>query len=263
MTKEGEGTMGSVFRCDRSAWTRWGRTIAHSRSVALALLCVAPLLVLACVRCPQGMTETYGGCADRPTLNFIACTGAQGSSLTQEQKLRLEGDVGTAVRLAGAKGAVEVVNTVTSTTHERVALKVVEACVVQLQQGENTPPGVKTDLVGTHRALETQIAGMPIRPGSKAPPSVVLSPLRGKATAPITVTGRDWPENEEVEITGFAAQTLGRVRADGNGTFSTAVTHPALAGTPRNVTIRVAPVNPILRQRSPLMTQTALYEIVP
>lgn len=254
--------MSNVLQRARYVWSRWKPPITHSRSVALALLCVMPLLVLACVRCPEGMTETYGGCADRPTLNFIACTGAQASNLTQEQKLRLEGDVGTAVRLAGAKGAVEVVNTVTRSTHETVALRIVEACVVQLQRGENTPPQVKVDLISSQRALETQIAGAARGPDGQLP-SMQLSPSRGRATAPITVSGSNWPPNEELEITGFAGRTLTRVRANGNGRFSATVTHPALVGSPQNVTLTVTPVNPVIRQRSPLMTQTALYEIVP
>ena len=223
----------------------------------ILVLALMPLAA-ACGSCPEGMTKYQDSCADPQTLNFISCTSAGSASLTTEQKAKVSAEVGTALKLAGSKGAVEVVNTVTRNNFESGATAVIAACIDRLKNATDTPASMKPGLALAQQQFEAQVTAACTGPEGQTP-SMAINPDRGKLPIQLVVTGRNWPPNQQLEITGFAGP-LDRANADATGRFTKTVTLQTLAGGgPPTITVRVAPVDLLVRSRCPQMSQTALF----
>lgn len=108
----------------------------------------------------QGEKPSDGECVDAIIVDFEACTDDVSSSLTQEQRVRLEAEVKTALRAAGTKGAVEFTNTVVTETSDPVNLEVIATCLELAQKSANPPPEVRDAVVAAQGRAQEKAEGV-------------------------------------------------------------------------------------------------------
>jgi hypothetical protein len=232
------------------------------QSVPVVVFCLILSLFLAACgeeRCQPGWDRIDGYCTDRPTQNFVVCTRAGAATLTSDQRVRLEAGIETTLKIAGAKGAVEVVNAAAQSNFESASLVIINACVTKLIE-TSTSPQETTGLVAAQRNIEAQLTQLCTGPEGKTP-SIEIRPTSGSLPASIEVTGSNWPPNEVLEIT-RGASTLDRVTTNGQGRFSRRVNLPAFPGGvgPQTITLYVQPVDSLVLMRCPQMRQSALFQ---
>lgn len=161
-------------------------------------------------------------------------------------------------KVAGASGVVEVARTITNTGITDVELEIVKGCLEFTRKDLTTPRSEVPAIINFEQDLRDRAVG----PGGGTP-TIRLSPSRGRATTPVAVGGDGWPPNEELEIRVLGNQS--RVKTDAEGRFSATIRVPSHLGDKffdgTNAEVAVEPVDQLLKMRSLLMRQTALYEI--
>lgn len=169
-----------------------------SRSVRLrGLSTLAVLLTVPLVAC---VTESPA--FDPAIEDFRKCVSNVASKLTEEQRVRVEGEVGLIIRAARGKGAVEFSNRLVHETSDAVNIEIVKHCLALAQTFPNTSREAKN--VYTRAAIEMQ-AGHPDGP------SATLSPDSGQLPTRVAISGKDWPPNTELTVTtsdGFTTETV-------------------------------------------------------
>ena len=206
--------------------------------------------------CPNGMSPYKSGCLNNATLNLVTCMEDRGRNLSTEDKVKLEGALDTVGKVAGGKAAVEIARTVASTENPEVISAITKACIEFSKNDSSTLASEKSELEEAEEALRNQARG----PGGGTP-TIALTPNRGSITTPIQIVGENWPPNAELEISVAVDQY--RVTSDESGNFSTTITLGDFfrGGLTNSAEIHVWPVDLLLRGRSPLMSQSALYTI--
>ena len=220
--------------------------------------CSVPGLGNSSNTCPSGLSPVNGSCLDAPTALFVGCMKDRGQNVSREERIRLEGALQTAARIAGGQGVVEVARNVARTEDSEVAKQFLQQCIELTRNSQVTRPTERTGLDQLEQELRDRGTGP-----EGGPPSIMLTPSRGGAGIPIQVTGKNWPPNAELEVRAMTNQT--RATTDVRGRFSATITSPSGFGDGFfegvNAEVIVMPVDTLLLIRSPVMRQSALYEI--
>jgi hypothetical protein len=160
---------------------------ARSLGMTIAVLLTAPL-----VACDTEPT-------DPAIADFKNCVDNVASSLTEEQRVRVEGAVDSAIRAVGGKGAVEFSNKLVRETSDTVNIEIIGHCFTLAQGFPNTPPEVK--IVYANAATEMDKK-------QQVAPSATLDPGGGELPTTVTVRGENWPPNTDLTVRTSGGHTV-------------------------------------------------------